>query len=809
MNGTAIHRRSFLALLLLLAFPGRGAAAASPLAAPATANASVANADPDIGLLIGGVGGVYFLAEPGELVVEVEKRDRNRRDVRTELRAILLGPDRRVLQEATIPDDGRARGGGLGPAQRCRLSVRVERKGVYALNITVSQDRYGQEAVWGFRTNCPKYLIETARGHKDERHQEPIVLENPGRAGSVCFLPRRDAFGLELLDLPKNAAAPQVFDARGALIASLPVDANGLAAHRFDADVPRDAVPWQLRLTPAQATVNIDGVTRWVSGDLQADMACWTPDPRSWFPFLENRWLLTPYSRMIYGQPGEEKTIVLQVRNDATRERTIRLGLEFPGAAWPVRCTADEVKLGAMSDRTVSITCTVPGAGQTRVCHVRATPLENTGFSTYATLTVQAGDAPATRPLAMPIVLKPYQHENEQFGYLPDYPVENQVYFDLRNRPFIRTTNGVATWRDGQWTTSPIGSRFGLASTKVAFDRANDLYVLATTGGTAALLHSHDGGRTFTTCVIPGRGNLPQAYDFEEFTGQNISDGPPPILRYTRTVKDEKLFWRALHDLELFLPKKVNGRLELGEPVLISRQCIGLASHSGIPASVVSRGSKVHVTWGEATDPKTKVAGVPGFVVTYDRATGRLGKPALVGHGAPANDIHNSPSITMDSQGYLHVLVGTHGRPFPYARSLHPDDAGAGWTEAAPASENSGQTYIGLVCGPDDTLHSAFRLWRSGVAPFHASSFGNLAYQRKRPGQPWEPPRVLIVAPFSEYSVFYHRLTIDRQGRLFLSYDYWSTFWFYRNDHFGRRRALLMSPDGGDTWQLAGTKDLQ
>jgi len=28
---------------------------------------------------------------------------------------------------------------------------------------------------------------------------------------------------------------------------------------------------------------------------------------------------------------------------------------------------------------------------------------------------------------------------------------------------------------------------------------------------------------------------------------------------------------------------------------------------------------------------------------------------------------------------------------------------------------------------------------------------------------------VLIVPPFSEYSVYYHRLTIDRRGRLFLS----------------------------------------
>jgi hypothetical protein len=82
-----------------------------------------------------------------------------------------------------------------------------------------------------------------------------------------------------------------------------------------------------------------------------------------------------------------------------------------------------------------------------------------------------------------------------------------------------------------------------------------------------------------------------------------------------------------------------------------------------------------------------------------------------------------------------------------------------------------------------------------------------LAYQKKPPGGPWQPPRILVVSPFSEYSVFYHRLTIDRLGRLFLSYDYWSTYWFYRNDHRGSRRSLLMSEDGGESWKLVDEED--
>lgn len=42
----------------------------------------------------------------------------------------------------------------------------------------------------------------------------------------------------------------------------------------------------------------------------------------------------------------------------------------------------------------------------------------------------------------------------------------------------------------------------------------------------------------------------------------------------------------------------------------------------------------------------------------------------------------------------------------------------------------------------------------------------------------------------------------------FLSYDCWSTYWFYRTDYPGNRRSLMMSPDGGIHWKLVEAKDL-
>ena len=134
----------------------------------------------------------------------------------------------------------------------------------------------------------------------------------------------------------------------------------------------------------------------------------------------------------------------------------------------------------------------------------------------------------------------------------------------------------------------------------------------------------------------------------ETFTGHNESSGPPPFLRYTFRDQDPKRIWRRIHDLELIVPRESSGEIVFDEPVLISQKCIGLSAHSGVPCCVVSRGSKVHVAWAEATDPAEDVPGIPTFVVTYDTETRILGEKALVGYGPPPNDIHNSPSITMD-----------------------------------------------------------------------------------------------------------------------------------------------------------------
>ena len=62
--------------------------------------------DGQIDWSIGTAGGVYLMVEPGELVIEVFKQDQNLRAARNDLRAILLSPDRRIVEDVVIPHSG-------------------------------------------------------------------------------------------------------------------------------------------------------------------------------------------------------------------------------------------------------------------------------------------------------------------------------------------------------------------------------------------------------------------------------------------------------------------------------------------------------------------------------------------------------------------------------------------------------------------------------------------------------------------------------------------------------------------------------
>jgi len=172
------------------------------------------------------------------------------------------------------------------------------------------------------------------------------------------------------------------------------------------------------------------------------------------------------------------------------------------------------------------------------------------------------------------------------------------------------------------------------------------------------------------------------------------------------------------------------------------------------------------------------------------------------------------------------VVLGAHGsrqgQHFKYTRSVHPNST-AEFTDPEPFP--SGYTYPALLCDRNDKLHL--------VARAHGIPY-KLVYLSREPGQPWGAQRDLIV-PYTEgaafYAIWYHKLNMDRRGRLFLNYWYYGLIgceeqaaarrakwpddkfralpeggWEYEEMH-PHDPAMLMSDDGGETWRLALTED--
>src|SRR5699024_3107683 len=166
----------------------------------------------------------------------------------------------------------------------------------------------------------------------------------------------------------------------------------------------------------------------------------------------------------------------------------VNLSLEFLKKRWEVNLSDQQVNLGPGEAKKVTLDWT--GMKEDRQVALRVT---SGNYSTYATLRAKSGQPPAAEPLDLPLVLKPFRHENKQLGYLPDYPVENQVYFNGQNRPFIRTSEGPTFLKGREWQTAKFHQPVTGASagdwTKIAFDQEGDTYALGLENDEPVLLH--------------------------------------------------------------------------------------------------------------------------------------------------------------------------------------------------------------------------------------------------------------------------------------------------------------------------------
>ena len=477
-------------------------------------------------------------------------------------------------------------------------------------------------------------------------------------------------------------------------------------------------------------------------------------------------------------------------------------------------------------------------------------------------------------PVCAPIRHKQYYiGEREQFGYNPRY-VPRTVSFGPDNRPYIWTGTTVITLSDeGRWvsleTIPQLKEKYGLEETAhiagsdphIGFDSDGDAYMVGRLGPYPGskfkygLFRSTDSCRNWSFYQTPNR-----VERLERLEAYNQITGPPPMVE----GRGRELFFTLF-------TKQDDGRLSPPMYTTIAKVVPPVAgkgrhwitpAHSGCANVSATYGGKTHLVWlsiqplsfHEEAGKRLRTtkqgpyipyamryaeygveALAPCYAATYDHATGAVSEHTIIGF--TRRDNHNGPVITVDSKGYLYVIIGSHHDNFQYLRSLKPNSTTDGWTEPKmfgyPRNEGigAGYTYIGLICDPDETLHVVSR-WAD------EQGYVNLAYLRKKAGRHWEPNKLLVIPYRSNYSVYYHQLTMDRLGRLFVNYSYYGAHltqaeaeaykkkWPednlrlpegqtagpgpYSSSRLGLRRhdpCILISDDKGDTWRLAVTED--
>ncbi|MBT5901467.1 MAG: hypothetical protein HOH58_05095 [Opitutaceae bacterium] len=174
-----------------------------------------------------------------------------------------------------------------------------------------------------------------------------------------------------------------------------------------------------------------------------------------------------------------------------------------------------------------------------------------------------------------------------------------------------------------------------------------------------------------------------------------------------------------------------------GERFLLSNEGSGRATAYVESPKIISFDGKTHAAWLD-----TPPAG--GFSVrirTRDNATGEWSGVTDIGE---ATDNHGGPALTVDEEGYLHVIYYSHHHPFRYRKSVRPNDSSE-WTEYAEFGVDL--TYPALVCATDGTLIMTAR--RS----FKEKPW-ELEMWTKAPGGDWARQRSILRSRHLVYTQF-------------------------------------------------------
>jgi len=162
----------------------------------------------------------------------------------------------------------------------------------------------------------------------------------------------------------------------------------------------------------------------------------------------------------------------------------------------------------------------------------------------------------------------------------------------------------------------------------------------------------------------------------------------------------------------------------------------------------------------------------------------------LTPHRGNAADAHNSISLGVDGQGFLHVAWDHHGQPLNYARAVSPGSLELGEPTGQTGQNESQVTYPGFYSLPDGDLLFLYRDGASGDGDILLNRY-DVATGR------WEPVQHPLIRGEGARNAYVNRLVVDDDGG-------WHISWSWRETpDVATNHDLLYaySPDEGRSWQ--------
>ena len=209
---------------------------------------------------------------------------------------------------------------------------------------------------------------------------------------------------------------------------------------------------------------------------------------------------------------------------------------------------------------------------------------------------------------------------------------------------------------------------------------------------------------------------------------------------------------------------------------------------------IITRGDQIIACWLDKPGMST--------VRALNRETEELSPKVEMGQTAMV-DNHCGPALVDTSDDHLHIVIGSHNRPFRYRRTVRSGDINE-WTGEKPFPPDA--TYPSVVVSPSDKLHLTSRAY------LPRGETCKLVYQHRLPeDDSWSEAIALVKTPAEDGYVSYtNSLTIDSQGTLHLTFQL-----FHGDPQVSPFVGYLRSPDDGTTWthsdgtpvELPGTID--